>query len=215
MPIFYKYQGAGNDFIVLDNMEGKLPLPEKSTVSKLCNRKFGIGADGLIVLAPAKGVDFEMIYYNPDGSQSLCGNGCRCAVAFARKLGLIEDKTKFLAIDGEHLAEINENTVRLLMNDVKTVETIDNDLLIDTGSPHYLKFVTDLDHIDLIDEAKKIRYNSRFKANGVNVNFVENTANGIKIRTYERGVEDETLSCGTGVTAAALGAFVKGRKETK
>jgi len=201
---FFKYQGTGNDFVMIDNREDQFPKEDLSLITKLCDRKFGIGADGVILLEEHKEVDFEMVYYNPDGSQSLCGNGSRCAVMFAKKLGIIEDNTVFVAIDGLHKAFIQQERVHLLMHDVDAVEQIGSDFLIDTGSPHYIQFVHALDQKDMIKEGQAIRYSTRFAEDGVNVNLVEPTEGGLKIRTYERGVEGETLSCGTGCTAAAL-----------
>lgn len=201
---FFKYQGTGNDFVMIDNRENVFPKDDLSLITKLCDRRFGIGADGVILIENTESSDFEMVYFNPDGSQSLCGNGSRCAVMFANQLGIIEDKTKFMAIDGEHEAHIKEGRVHLLMHDVNEVEQIGEDFLIDTGSPHYIKYVTDLDQKDMIAEGRAIRYSDRFKAAGVNVNLIEKQDDGLKIRTYERGVEGETLSCGTGCTAAAL-----------
>ncbi|HEY9117485.1 MAG TPA: diaminopimelate epimerase [Roseivirga sp.] len=202
---FYKYQGTGNDFVMIDNRENVFDKNDIKLVTKLCDRKFGIGADGVILIEQSITSDFEMVYYNPDGSQSLCGNGSRCAVMFARFLGLIKDETNFMAIDGEHYAKIEGENVHLKMHDVETYEVINNDFLIDTGSPHYIQFVENTEAIDPITEGRKIRYSDRFKEKGVNVNFLEKVdEENVKIRTYERGVENETLSCGTGCTAAAL-----------
>lgn len=202
---FFKYQGTGNDFVMIDNRENVFPKDDLSLISKLCDRRFGIGADGVILIENDEHTDFEMVYYNPDGSQSLCGNGSRCAVMFAKYLGIIEDETRFLAIDGVHQAQVEGEEVNLLMHDVETIEKIGEDLLIDTGSPHYIKFVELLDQKDMIKEGRAIRYNDRFSEEGVNVNLIERLEDDeIKIRTYERGVEGETLSCGTGCTAAAL-----------
>lgn len=201
---FFKYQGTGNDFIMIDNREKLFPKADLELISRLCDRKFGIGADGVILIEEDAEVDFEMIYYNPDGSQSLCGNGSRCAVMFANQLGLIEQKTLFRAIDGLHEAFISNERVHLLMHDVEGFEKIDDAFLIDTGSPHYVKYVSDLATKDMVSEGRKVRYSERFSADGVNVNLIEPVEDGLSIRTYERGVEGETLSCGTGCTAAAL-----------
>ncbi|MBO6515168.1 MAG: diaminopimelate epimerase [Bacteroidia bacterium] len=204
---FEKYQGTGNDFVMIDNRSkafdtGKLP------VSKICDRKFGIGADGLIVIEHHDTLDFNMIYFNSDGSQSFCGNGSRCAVAYAKSLGMINSSTHFLSTDGEHYAEISDTgEVRLKMHDVHNVERRSNDFILDTGSPHYIIFEDDLENLDLVNRAREIRYNSEFKGEGINVNFIKPTSEILEIRTYERGVEDETLSCGTGVTAAVLADF--------
>jgi len=199
---FYKYQGTGNDFILIDGRSTDF----NHNVALLCDRKFGIGADGLMVLKNHKDFDFEMVYYNSDGKiSSMCGNGGRCIVAFAQFLGIIATKTTFLAVDGMHEAKILENQVSLGMNDVSAIKVYQNiDLIIDTGSPHYLKQITDLASLNLLREARQIRYNNDFSTNGINVNFIALHQGKAHIRTYERGVEDETLSCGTGVTAAAL-----------
>ncbi len=211
---FHKYQGTGNDFIMIDDRSVQFPYHHDSNdqsvsklVASLCDRKFGIGADGLILIRNHEKYDFEMIYFNADGSQSLCGNGSRCAVRFAQHLQIINDNTLFLAIDGPHEASIESDLIHLKMNDVAAVESIDNDLFIDTGSPHFIKFVEGIKAFDVYEEGKAIRFNSKFKPGGTNVNFVEKCGeNEIFVRTYERGVEDETLSCGTGVTAASLAA---------
>jgi len=201
---FYKYQGTGNDFILLDNRTREF---DNLDVAKLCNRKFGIGADGLMLLQNHAEYDFEMVYYNSDGNiSSMCGNGGRCIVAFAKKMKVFDgNKTLFWAIDGLHEAYIENDFVELKMIDVNSIQMIENDYQMNTGSPHYVRFNSSIDHINIIEEARKIRYNDVFKENGINVNFVEvKNNNTIKVRTYERGVEDETLSCGTGVTACAI-----------
>lgn len=202
---FYKYQGTGNDFVMIDNRNLIFDKTNLALVTDLCDRRFGIGADGVILIENCSSSDFEMIYFNPDGSQSLCGNGSRCAVMFAKFLGMIENETNFTAIDGEHYARIEEEQVFLKMHDVDVFEEINDDYLIDTGSPHYIKYVSSVDNIDPVSEGRKVRYSDRFKEKGVNVNFLEKVGeDSLKIRTYERGVENETLSCGTGCTAAAL-----------
>ena len=211
---FYKYQGTGNDFIIIDNRTSRLIL-EENVVKSLCDRRFGIGADGLILLHNMSDYDFEMVYFNSDGREStMCGNGGRCIAAFAHRLGLIKDKTSFWAIDQEHNAEIisvNENTiiVKLSLHDITEIHHRENDYVIDTGSPHYIRFTDDADRVDLVAEARKIRYNHEFKHEGINVNFVQINDDHIFVRTYERGVEDETLSCGTGVVASALAYAVR------
>ena len=205
--VFYKYQGTGNDFILFDNRNAELPILETSTIKKLCDRRFGIGADGLIILATKEGYDFEMIYYNSDGHpSSMCGNGGRCMVRFAYDIGIHKSTYKFLAVDGMHEAEIDtNNVVRLKMSDVNSVEEHSSYSLLDTGSPHFIKYSNDVRKIDVQKEGNEIRYSDTFKQEGVNVNFVETTGEySIFVRTYERGVEAETLSCGTGATAAAL-----------
>jgi len=204
---FYKYQGTGNDFVVIDNRaKTYLTRSDVALVEQICDRKFGIGADGLILLQNKEGYDFEMIYFNADGRESsLCGNGGRCICAFAKFLGIIEREAYFLAIDGPHHAIVEGNDwVELKMMDVGDIEQGEDYFLLDTGSPHYVIFVEDVDDIDVVENGQAIRYSKRFKKEGVNVNFVEKTKDGIIVATYERGVEDETLSCGTGVTAAAI-----------
>ncbi len=207
---FYKYQGTGNDFIMLDNRNG-LIRNQKELAIKLCKRKFGIGSDGLILIENSKESDFEMIFYNPDGSQSFCGNGSRCAVAFANFLGIINTNTSFVAIDGKHKAILNsDKTVSLKMNDVENIERGSNYYYLNTGSPHYIAYTDNIEELNLVDEGRKIRYNNRFAKEGTNVNFVKKNKNFVEVRTYERGVENETLSCGTGVTAVALSTFYEG-----
>jgi diaminopimelate epimerase len=205
--IFSKYQGTGNDFIIIDNRENKVENLEAQAVKKLCDRRFGIGADGLILLCNKEGYDFEMIYYNSDGNLStMCGNGGRCIVRFAYDLGIHKNSYSFLAVDGAHEASIDlDSTIRLKMQDVNDIEEHIGFSILNTGSPHYIKFGNGVRHLDVKKEGHEIRYSHAFEENGINVNFVEVTGPySIYVRTYERGVEDETLSCGTGVTAAAL-----------
>ncbi len=204
---FYKYEGAGNDFILIDNRKHVFSHAEKpELIKKLCDRHFGIGADGLMVLEEKEGFDFEMIYYNADGLQgSMCGNGGRCITAFAKHLQLINDETNFLAVDGPHYAKISENTwVSLQMIDVSEIRMDGDAFVLNTGSPHYVLTVSDLKDLDVFTEGKAIRNNSTYKAEGINVNFVEDKGDHYYVRTYERGVENETYACGTGVTAVAL-----------
>ncbi len=206
---FFKYQGTGNDFVLIDSRNHFYFEEENfSLIEKICDRRFGIGADGLIILKNKEGYDFEMIYFNADGRQSsMCGNGGRCIVAFAKKLGIIENACRFWAIDGEHEAKTEKNDwVELKMSDVSKIEIGDGHFILDTGSPHYVIFVEDLDDIKVVENAQMIRYSKRFRKEGINVNFVEKSDSGLAIATYERGVEGETLSCGTGVTAAAIAA---------
>lgn len=213
---FYKYQGAGNDFVMIDNRDVVMQHNQHERIEQLCDRRFGIGADGLILIENHADYDFEMIYFNADGYQSsMCGNGGRCAVAFAKYLGIIDTKTRFLAIDGEHEATIEKDDwVELKMSDVDVVEINDNHFVLNTGSPHYVTFVKDLNEIDVFNQGRAIRYNDRFNEKGINVNFVENVENGISVATYERGVEDETLACGTGVTACAIANWIKNKTLT-
>ncbi len=203
--IFYKYQGAGNDFIILDNRHNFFPKNNNSLIASLCNRHMGIGADGLILLEEDLNSDFKMVYFNADGNEStMCGNGGRCMVAFAKKLNLFETKTTFSAIDGLHGAEINATMVSLEMIDVSEVKIFENHFFINTGSPHHVQIVEDLDHFDVVKEGRSIR-NEVYGAEGCNINFVEQlNFQTFKVRTYERGVENETLACGTGVTAVAI-----------
>lgn len=206
---FSKYQGAGNDFIMINNLDGKYNDLSLSQIQQLCNRKFGIGADGLIKINQHQTFDFEVDYYNADGSKSFCGNGGRCAVAFAKEIGLDVKKTKFTGFDGEHDAILKENTVELKMADVSQINSLKEDYELNTGSPHYIHFTNDVATFDIVDFGKSIRYSVPYKTNGINVNAVEVTSiNELFVRTYERGVEDETLSCGTGVTACAI-AYAK------
>lgn len=210
---FEKYHGTGNDFIIIDDREHKVLLT-KDQIENLCDRRFGIGADGLLLLRNKPGHDFEMVYYNSDGLPgSMCGNGGRCIIAFACRLGLIDSSARFLAADGEHEASIISRepmVVRLKMSDVKTVETDSNFYFLNTGSPHVVVFSEHVSEIDIVKEGRMIRYSDQFKVNGTNVNFIEETNGELFVRTYERGVEEETLSCGTGVTAAVLAAVKKG-----
>lgn len=210
---FVKYQGTGNDFVMLDNRDGRYNSVSIEQIQHLCDRRFGIGADGLIKINQKNGFDFEVEYYNADGSKSFCGNGARCSVAFAHELGINADKVSFWAIDGKHEAIKQDGLVHLLMNDVSDVETIATDLSIHTGSPHYLKWVSQLKEQAMVEIGRSIRYSDKYKSEGINVNLIEEQSpTAFSIRTYERGVEDETLSCGTGVTAAALGVAVKNNR---
>lgn len=201
---FYKYQGTGNDFIIIDNRKETFPKNEINLVSKLCNRHFGIGADGLILLENDATSDFKMIYFNADGSQTMCGNGGRCAVAFAKRLNIIDSKTTFTAFDGTHYAEINNDIISLHMIDVNEIILNDRYTFANTGTQHHVEIVADLDNFPVFEKGKDIRHNIYGKK-GSNVNFVEQVNNNtFRVRTYEKGVEDETLACGTGVTAVAI-----------
>jgi diaminopimelate epimerase len=202
---FYKYQGTGNDFVILDNRDGKIVL-SNDKVKFICDRRFGIGADGLMMLNTKAGYDFEMKYYNADGNESsMCGNGGRCLTQFAYDMGIHKDRYHFLAVDGEHEAEMgNSGWVHLKMIDVTEIKDFHGDSILNTGSPHFVKQVDNVLKLDVFAEGRSIRYSKPFEEQGINVNFVENEDKFIRVRTYERGVEDETYSCGTGVTAAAL-----------
>lgn len=202
---FHKYQGAGNDFVLIDNRDKKIKLNQKQ-IAAMCDRHFGIGADGLMLLELQKGCDFKMVYFNSDGNEStMCGNGGRCITMFAKDLGIIKKKAVFLAIDGMHQASVKKNQVKLGMTDPKNFTKIGKDYTINTGSPHYISFVKDVKNMDVYKHGYDIRNNKTFKKEGINVNFVQEIKPGeIFVRTFERGVEDETLSCGTGVTAAAI-----------
>lgn len=201
---FTKYQGTGNDFVMLDNMSEDYSNLSTDTISFLCDRKLGIGADGLIMLSKSDSTDFYVDYYNADGSQSFCGNGARCSVAFAKEIGLIDSDTVFDAIDGVHKASISEAIVRLEMLPVERIESIGDDFFAETGSPHFVHLKENISD-DIVTYGKRIRYSERFKKEGINVNYLNSLSNNvIEVETYERGVEDETLSCGTGVTACGL-----------
>lgn len=210
---FYKYQGTGNDFVMIDNRDNSFPKHDNQLVAKLCDRRFGIGADGLILLENDTETDFRMVYYNSDGNESsMCGNGGRCIVAFAKKLGIIENQTTFIATDGLHFATIDGDVVSLQMKDVEEVKVNENYVFLDTGSPHHVEFVEDLSHFDVKNHGSKIRYSDLYGKAGSNVNFVKQIGEDtFQIRTYERGVEDETLSCGTGATAVAIAMYEIGK----
>jgi diaminopimelate epimerase len=216
---FHKYQGAGNDFILCDDRDDTiLPQLDRDTIARLCDRHFGIGADGLMLLRTAAAPhDFEMVYYNSDGGgNTLCGNGGRCIVRFAADLGMERGVYRFLASDGPHEATLTPSgEVALSMNEVSDIQQHGDDLVLDTGSPHYLRFLPSLEGIDVVDEGRSIRQSAAFAERGINVNFVAPHGDELQLATYERGVEDETLACGTGVTAAAIGALHRGGKITE
>lgn len=211
---FYKYQGTGNDFIIIDNRELLFPKSDTKLIARFCDRRFGIGADGLLLLENDESSDFKMIYFNSDGNLgSMCGNGGRCLVAFAYLLGIIKKETEFVATDGVHHATIENGEVSLNMKDVSEIIDKKESFFLNTGSPHHVQLVNDLDSYKVVKEGKRIRYGV-YGEKGSNINFVEQvSADTFSVRTYERGVEDETLSCGTGVTAVAL-AMHHGGKTT-
>lgn len=212
---FYKYQGTGNDFVMIDNRQLTFDKNDTKHVKLLCDRRFGIGADGLILLENHQNLDFKMVYYNADGNESsMCGNGGRCIVAFAKFLGIIETSTSFEAIDGLHHAILEHDIVKLQMQDVSLLEKFDSHVFLNTGSPHHVQMAADLEHLNIKEVGAKIRYGAPYNVVGSNVNFVSKISEDVfSVRTYERGVEDETLSCGTGVTAVALAMNAIGKTE--
>jgi len=214
---FSKYHGTGNDFIIIDN-RSLILKPKTEWIAKLCHRRFGIGADGLMLLEKSRDFDFSMKYFNANGNEgTMCGNGGRCIVVFAYNLGIIKSLAKFSAIDGNHSAEIlkhekNDFLVDLKMQNVEDIKIYKDHYFINTGSPHYVCFVENLDSFDVFNEGRKIRYSKDFMPNGTNVNFVEIKDENLFVRTYERGVENETYSCGTGVTASAIAFSLRENK---
>ena len=211
---FYKYQGTGNDFVMVDNRSEFFPKKDIKLIEKLCDRRFGIGGDGLILLENDSVTDFKMVYYNSDGNQSsMCGNGGRCLVAFAKKLNVIQNNTTFIATDGLHHATITDNgLVSLQMIDVTKVKINPEYVYMNTGSPHHVQIVEDLENYDIKGNGARIRYGDLYGKTGSNINFVKQIdENTFSLRTYERGVEDETLSCGTGATAVAIAMNVLGK----
>jgi diaminopimelate epimerase len=211
---FNKYQGTGNDFLMIDNRQNIFPKEDTKLIEKLCDRRFGIGADGLILLENDIETDFRMVYYNSDGNQSsMCGNGGRCLVAFAKSLNVITNETTFIATDGLHHASILEDeTVSLQMKDVDEVKIQNDYIFLNTGSPHHVMMIDDLKNYDVKTNGAKIRYSDLYGKAGSNVNFVKQLSeNHFALRTYERGVEDETFSCGTGATAAAIAMNATGK----
>ncbi len=211
---FSKYQGTGNDFIIIDNRDKKFPSENVALIEQLCDRRFGIGADGLILLENDNSSDFKMVYFNSDGNQSsMCGNGGRCIVAFAKKLGIIQNQTTFIATDGLHFASFSpDGIVALQMKEVEEVQIFDQHIFLNTGSPHHVQQVENLNNFDVKNQGREIRNSSLYGKAGSNINFVaQENPETFSLRTYERGVEDETLSCGTGATAVAIAMHASGK----
>lgn len=208
---FYKYQATGNDFVILDNRNLDFPKSDQEFIAKLCHRRFGIGADGLILLEPSEDFDFTMVYFNADGKEgTMCGNGGRSIVAFAHFLGLFESECEFYAADGRHKAYYTGDRVSLEMSNVSEIRSTNGASFLNTGSPHHVQLVENIEFFDVVGVGRQIR-NEVYGLEGSNVNFVRVLGSGeIEVRTYERGVEDETLSCGTGVTASALALYHTG-----
>ncbi|WP_025761248.1 diaminopimelate epimerase [Dyadobacter tibetensis] len=208
---FFKYQGTGNDFVMVDDRSGTFPI-DKAKIAHLCHRRYGIGADGLILIRSMEGYDFRMVYFNADGAEgSMCGNGGRCAVRFAHDLGMFQDHTTFIAVDGPHEASVEGGVIHLKMSPVREVTQTPGYDFMNTGSPHYVAYVDDVEKTEVVALGKAIRYGATFgPLGGTNVNFTQIKGEQyLSVRTYERGVEDETYSCGTGVTACALSAHLR------
>ena len=207
---FDKYQGCGNDFIIINNLSNTFPNTSNYLIKNLCDRNFGIGSDGLILINKSKKESFEMVYYNADGNlSSMCGNGGRCAIHFCYQKNIINKKSNFLAFDGIHHGEVFDDYIKISMQNVEGHELINDDIFIDSGSPHLVKILKNISEIDILRTSRDIQKSKEFKSEGVNVNYVKFVDyETIQIRTYERGVEDETLSCGTGAVAAALSFFI-------
>jgi diaminopimelate epimerase len=200
---FYKYQGTGNDFVMIDNRSKTFKKGNTDIISHITDRHFGVGADGIILIENDENFDFKMIYFNADGSQTFCGNGARCAVAFAKQLDIIKEETTFSAFDGTHFAEIENDIISLQMIDVTEIEVSKNSIFTYTGTQHHVEIVPDLDEYPVFEHGKRIR--NSYQDPGTNVNFVQQiNATTFRVRTYEKGVEDETMACGTGVTAVAI-----------
>ncbi|NDP27891.1 MAG: diaminopimelate epimerase [Flavobacterium sp.] len=213
---FYKYQGTGNDFVMIDNRLNFFPKENVQLIAHLCDRRFGIGADGLILLENDTDTDFKMVYYNSDGNQSsMCGNGGRCLVAFAKKRNVINNSCTFIATDGLHHATVTENgIVSLQMIDVNSIKKENDYTFMNTGSPHHVQVVEDLENYNIKDNGAAIRYSSLYGKEGSNINFVKKiNEDTFSLRTYERGVEDETLACGTGATAVAIAMNATGHTD--
>ena len=213
--VFNKYQGTGNDFVIIDNRKSIVDPLDSNLINKLCDRRFGIGADGLILISESRQYDFEMKYFNSDGFEStMCGNGGRCSSDFAIRTGIAGKELTFKAVDGVHKAISEDGIIRLQMNDVKEPRIIKENYFINTGSPHCVIFYKDISLLDVNAEGKAIRLSDDYAPEGTNVNFVEIVDRGIYVRTFERGVEEETLSCGTGVTASAIASVFSGQIDT-
>lgn len=212
---FHKYHGAGNDFILIDARASSFMVPPENFIRKMCDRHFGIGADGLMLLMPSASYDFSMKYYNSDGREgSMCGNGGRCITAFARKCGIVKKNYVFEAIDGIHNAEFtSETTISLRMNDITEMKILDDGIFVNTGSPHFILLHDDPHRADMNLFGKKYRYDSRFGEGGANINLISYNRNQITIATFERGVEAETLACGTGAVAAAAAVALKNSEQ--
>ncbi len=217
---FFKYQGTGNDFVLIDNRNRQFDNITTEQVARICHRRFGVGADGLMLLQKSENCDFEMVYYNSDGRKStMCGNGGRCIAAFAYLLKVPEKITdiRFIAIDGKHKAEITNKSEEIIVNlqmiDIEDVRIEKDYYFLDTGSPHYVEYRNKVEDIDVKKEGSEIRYSDKFAPEGTNVNFVSINGNTLNVRTYERGVEDETYSCGTGSVAAAVSAYFETNKK--
>lgn len=209
---FFKYNGTGNDFIMIDNRQQIFDATNTKLINKLCTRHFGIGADGLILLENENGFDFKMVYFNSDGNQStMCGNGGRCIIRFAHDLNIIGNHTSFIAIDGPHLGKVLDTHISLQMQDVSQINVNKHRCELDTGSPHFVAFKEQLPGSEFVQEAGNIRRNEPYSKEGINVNFATVKNDSISMRTFERGVENETLACGTGATAVALAAFHTGK----
>ncbi len=209
---FTKYHGAGNDFVIINKEHNpEFPDEDQELISQMCDRHFGIGADGLITIDKCQEADFRMIYYNADGQPgSLCGNGTRCAVHYAHSLKWFGVSGQVLAADGLHKAYYRDaDFIEIQMNDPNILTFSQTEIVIDTGSPHYIEWVDRYNGLDLFSRGRTIRYSAPFKKAGINVNFVLDRGEDIEVRTYERGVEDMTLACGTGCTAAAIAWAIK------
>ncbi|WP_203293080.1 diaminopimelate epimerase [Luteirhabdus pelagi] len=212
---FYKYQGTGNDFIIIDNRQSIFSKNDTKLIAKMCDRNFGIGADGLILLEEHNTANFTMVYFNSDGKESsMCGNGGRCLVHVAHFLGVIEGEAEFEAIDGMHTATVSDGQIRLKMNDVTEVNVFEKHVFLNTGSPHHVQMVNEIEDLDVKLQGKRLRY-GLYGETGANINFVKQVdEETFQVRTYERGVENETLSCGTGVTAVAIAMAELGKSNT-